>query len=538
MGDIEGFLKHDRELPHAAARPGAAPGLAGGLRAVPDDELRTQAGRCMDCGIPFCNNGCPLGNLIPDWNDLVYRDHWREAIDRLHATNNFPEFTGRLCPAPCEAACVLGINQTRSPSSRSRSRSSTGPGPRAGSSPVVADGAHRQEGRGRRLRARPGSPPPSSSPAPATTWWCSSGPTASAACCATASPSSRWRSATSTAASSRWRPRAPSSAPASTSASTSPSTELRADFDAVVLAGGATVARDLPIPGRELDGIHQAMEYLPLANRVQEGDLDERADQRRGQARRHHRRRRHRGRLPRHRAPPGRGLGAPVRDHAPPARRARRRHPVADLAADLPHLLGARGGRRARLRGEHRALPSTTATVGSRRCGPTRSERGGRRPVHVREGRGQRLRAARATWCCWPWASPAPSARALLDRARRRARPRGNVARDDDWSTNVPRRVRRRRHGPWPEPHRVGHRRGPGRAAAVDEYLMGEHRPPVARAPHRPPPAASHPTFWGRFRRDIPRNLPKTRRSAPAEAGAPATTRAGPRGTTPCTGRR
>ncbi|MGC4059739.1 MAG: hypothetical protein QM749_02285 [Aquabacterium sp.] len=76
-----------------------------------EDKLRTQAGRCMDCGIPFCNNGCPLGNLIPDWNDLVYRDHWRDAIDRLHATNNFPEFTGRLCPAPCEAACVLGINQ-------------------------------------------------------------------------------------------------------------------------------------------------------------------------------------------------------------------------------------------------------------------------------------------------------------------------------------------------------------------------------------------------------------------------------------------
>ena len=65
----------------------------------------------MDCGIPFCNNGCPLGNLIPDWNDLVYRDRWRDAIERLHATNNFPEFTGRLCPAPCEAACVLGINQ-------------------------------------------------------------------------------------------------------------------------------------------------------------------------------------------------------------------------------------------------------------------------------------------------------------------------------------------------------------------------------------------------------------------------------------------
>src|SRR5438552_7082037 len=75
------------------------------------ESLKAQAGRCMDCGIPFCNNGCPLGNLIPDWNDLVYRDHWWDAIERLHATNNFPEFTGRLCPAPCEAACVLGINE-------------------------------------------------------------------------------------------------------------------------------------------------------------------------------------------------------------------------------------------------------------------------------------------------------------------------------------------------------------------------------------------------------------------------------------------
>jgi glutamate synthase (NADPH/NADH) small chain len=76
----------------------------------PEDHLQKQAARCMDCGIPFCHQGCPLGNIIPDWNDLVYKDLWREAIDRLHATNNFPEFTGRLCPAPCEAACVLGIN--------------------------------------------------------------------------------------------------------------------------------------------------------------------------------------------------------------------------------------------------------------------------------------------------------------------------------------------------------------------------------------------------------------------------------------------
>ena len=76
----------------------------------PQDQLQQQGARCMDCGIPFCHQGCPLGNLIPDWNDLVYRDRWATAIDRLHATNNFPEFTGRLCPAPCEGSCVLGIN--------------------------------------------------------------------------------------------------------------------------------------------------------------------------------------------------------------------------------------------------------------------------------------------------------------------------------------------------------------------------------------------------------------------------------------------
>ena len=81
------------------------------MQTLPVDGLRDQGARCMECGVPFCHNGCPLGNLIPDWNDLVYRDRWREAIDQLHATNNFPEFTGRLCPAPCEAACVLEIRE-------------------------------------------------------------------------------------------------------------------------------------------------------------------------------------------------------------------------------------------------------------------------------------------------------------------------------------------------------------------------------------------------------------------------------------------
>ena len=110
MGDVTGFMKWSRVGPTRRPVPVRLRDWHEVYEPFSEDELRHQAGRCMDCGIPFCNNGCPLGNLIPDWNDLVYRESWREAIERLHATNNFPEFTGRLCPAPCEAACVLGIN--------------------------------------------------------------------------------------------------------------------------------------------------------------------------------------------------------------------------------------------------------------------------------------------------------------------------------------------------------------------------------------------------------------------------------------------
>src|SRR5512135_989160 len=111
MGKVTGFLEIQREK--QPYRP-----VAERLRdwnqvmlPLAKTALQQQGARCMDCGIPFCHQGCPLGNVIPDWNDLVYRNRWREAIDRLHATNNFPEFTGRLCPAPCEGSCVLGINQ-------------------------------------------------------------------------------------------------------------------------------------------------------------------------------------------------------------------------------------------------------------------------------------------------------------------------------------------------------------------------------------------------------------------------------------------
>lgn len=197
MGDIQGFLKHQRELP--ARRP--VEDRLGDWREVylpiAQETLKTQASRCMACGIPFCNNGCPLGNLIPDWNDLVYRDHWRAAIERLHATNNFPEFTGRLCPAPCEAACVLGINQDPVTIKQ-----------------VEVEIIDRAWAEGTIFRA-------------------------------------------------------------GVEVGTDLSVEqLRAEHDAVVLAGGSTTARDLPIPGRDLDGIHQAMEFLPWSNRAQEGDLE------------------------------------------------------------------------------------------------------------------------------------------------------------------------------------------------------------------------------------------------------------------------
>ena len=302
MGEATGFLKWRARDRRAPSGPGAA--HATGTRSTSRSargRCATQAGRCMDCGIPFCNNGCPLGNLIPDWNDLVYRDHWREAIERLHATNNFPEFTGRLCPAPCESACVLGINQdpvaikqveveiverawdegwiepVSPPVQTGKKVAVVGSGPAglAAAQQLTRAGPRRRRVRAGRPHRRPAAlrhPRVQDGEAPS-----------------------------STGASRRWRPRAPCSAPASTWASTSPSTSCAPSSTPIVLAGGATAWRDLPIPGRELGGIHQAMEYLPLGNRVQQGDLERAADHRRGQARRHHRRRRHRRRLPRHR---------------------------------------------------------------------------------------------------------------------------------------------------------------------------------------------------------------------------------------------
>ena len=110
MGKVTGFLEYEREVPTRRPIEERVNDYFEIYQDFNDAKVETQAARCMDCGVPFCNTGCPLNNLIPDWNDLVYRDRWRDAVRTLHATNNFPEFTGRICPAPCEAACVLGIN--------------------------------------------------------------------------------------------------------------------------------------------------------------------------------------------------------------------------------------------------------------------------------------------------------------------------------------------------------------------------------------------------------------------------------------------
>ena len=237
----------------------------------PHEDLRKQGARCMDCGVPFCHQGCPLGNLIPDWNDLVYKDRWRDAIERLHATNNFPEFTGRLCPAPCEGSCVLGINDDavtikaievaiidqafeqgwvhpEAPAVRTGKKVAVvGSGPaglaaaqqlnRAGHSVIVFERADRVGG-----LLRYGIPE--------------------------FKMEKRHLDR-------RLALMEKEGIVFQTNAHVGvdvPVGDLRRDFDAIVLAGGACAPRDLPIPGRELGGIYFAMDYLTLSNKRCEGD--------------------------------------------------------------------------------------------------------------------------------------------------------------------------------------------------------------------------------------------------------------------------
>lgn len=272
MADIHGFLKHrERELPKRRPVPVRIRDWKEVYEEQPLDELQRQASRCMDCGIPFCHDGCPLGNLIPEWNTLAWRGDWAGAIERMHATNNFPEFTGRLCPAPCETACVLGINQPAvtikqvewtiaeqaferglvEPQPPERLSGKTvavvGSGPaglaaaqqltRAGHTVAVFERADKPGGLlrygipefkmeksvlDRRLRQME-------------------------------AEGTRFRTGVEVGVDITGR-------------------QLRDRYDAVVLAIGATVPRGLDVPGSQLSGIHQAMDCLPQSNRASLGD--------------------------------------------------------------------------------------------------------------------------------------------------------------------------------------------------------------------------------------------------------------------------
>ena len=268
MADPQGFLKtRERELPRRRPVPVRIKDWKEVYEEQSSAELQRQAGRCMDCGIPFCHSGCPLGNLIPEWNDLAWKGEWRQAIDRLHATNNFPEFTGRLCPAPCETACVLGINQPAvtikqvevsiidrafengvvTPVAPERLSGKTvavvGSGPaglaaaqqltRAGHTVAVYERADQPGG-----LLRYGIPEFKMEKS-----------VLDRRIAQMKSEGTRFRTGVDVG-------------------TDLTGDHLRKRFDAVVVAVGSTVPRDLPVPGRELDGVMQAMDFLPPANRV------------------------------------------------------------------------------------------------------------------------------------------------------------------------------------------------------------------------------------------------------------------------------
>jgi glutamate synthase (NADPH/NADH) small chain len=272
MGEIGGFLKIERVEQLERDPRTRVEDFKEFIHPLPVEGLRDQGARCMECGVPFCHNGCPLGNLIPDWNDLVYRDRWEEAIAQLHATNNFPEFTGKLCPAPCEAACVLEIREgdavtikqiehaiaerawdegwilPRPPAVETgRSVAVIGSGPagmaaaqqlrRAGHAVVVFE---RDEAAGGLVRF--GVPH---------------------------FKIEKWvvQRRVDQLAAEGVEFRFGVDVGVDVSAE-----QLRADFDAVVIATGSRVPRDLPVPGRELDGVHFAMEYLYDRARVLDGN--------------------------------------------------------------------------------------------------------------------------------------------------------------------------------------------------------------------------------------------------------------------------
>jgi glutamate synthase (NADPH) small chain len=284
MGKVTGFLEFERQEETYAAPAERKQNHKEFVLRLKDDEAKIQGARCMDCGIPFCNNGCPVNNIIPDWNDLVYRGNWRAALDVLHSTNNFPEFTGRICPAPCEAACTLAINADpvgiksiehfiidkgwesgwvvpKPPRHKTGKKVAiVGSGPagmaaaqqlaRAGHEVTVFEKNDRIGGLMR--YGIPDFKMEKSHIDRRIAQMKAEGVTFRAGVFVGDS--------------------APDPRIANYSKEAISPKRVLADFDAVVIAGGAEQPRDLPVPGRDLKGIHFAMEFLPLQNKVNAGD--------------------------------------------------------------------------------------------------------------------------------------------------------------------------------------------------------------------------------------------------------------------------
>jgi glutamate synthase (NADPH/NADH) small chain len=285
MGKITGFLEFERVHEAHEPREARKRHYREFILRLTDEQARIQGARCMDCGIPFCMSGCPVNNIIPDWNDAVFRGDWKGAIETLHSTNNFPEFTGRVCPAPCEEACVLRINDDPvgiksiehaiidkaweegwvrpqpAPHRSGKRVAIVGSGPaglacaqqlaRAGHEVTVFEKNDRIGG-----LLRYGIPD-----------FKLEKPVIDRRLEQMAAEGVRFRTGV-------YIGRArPARGILNDATQMLPAEKLRAEFDAVVLAGGAEVPRDLPIPGRELDGVHFAMEFLPLQNKRVAGDV-------------------------------------------------------------------------------------------------------------------------------------------------------------------------------------------------------------------------------------------------------------------------